>query len=114
MTTLKTPGELKYDIHQLKTKIELDAILGKPNLKTMQSLKKKTEQLEKSEMRELRKLVKTLTYKADVYGPHGRIYSWENKWTVTPAGKLKHGEKEYDAEELTDGHGRKIRAHSNY
>ena len=62
--------------------------------------------------RELKRLAKYLTYKADIYGPTGRIYSCDAKWTVREdvLGKayLFHGDKIIDPEQLCDGHGRTI------
>lgn len=62
--------------------------------------------------RELKRLAKYLTYKADIYGPTGRIYSCDAKWTVREdvLGKayLFHGDKLIDPEQLCDGHGRTI------
>ena len=58
--------------------------------------------------RELKRLAQHLTYKADIYGPEGRIYSGDAKFIVSTDGKLFHGAKELDVAKLTDGHGRAI------
>jgi len=75
-------------------------------------------QLEIAQRRELKRLAKVLTYKADVYGPEGRIHSHEAKWTVRNdmGGKacLYHGDMAYLADELSDGHGRTITTDSMY
>lgn len=71
------------------------------------------ELLEKRRRRYLRRLAETLTYKADVYGPTGRIFSHQAKWKVID-GRLLHGDIEYQPEQLTDGHGRQITDESSY
>jgi hypothetical protein len=59
--------------------------------------------------RRLKKLAEELTYKADIYGPEGRIYSFMNKWSVSEDGKLMFGEKKFNVPgDLYDGHGRDI------
>jgi hypothetical protein len=63
--------------------------------------------------RELKRLARVLTYKADVYGPQGRIYSHTAKWEVRD-GVLWHGSQAYDPDTLCDGHGRTIDAESMY
>lgn len=62
--------------------------------------------------KELRKLAETLTYKSDVYGPKGRIFSFEARWRVRD-GRLLHGAQEYDPASLYDGHGRPITPESS-
>ena len=58
--------------------------------------------------RENRRLAEVLTYKADVYGPAGRIYSFEHKWTVAKDGRLLLDGSEIDPLDLRDGNGRVI------
>jgi hypothetical protein len=68
---------------------------------------------EAAKLRELKRLAKVLTYKADIYGPNGRIYGFEAKFAVRD-GKLFHGTVELDPSTLTDGHGRTITSDSNF
>jgi hypothetical protein len=55
----------------------------------------------------LKKLAKLLTYKADIYGPNGRIYACDAAFTVQN-GKLFHGQTEIDPTTLRDGNGNPI------
>ena len=55
----------------------------------------------------LRRLAKLLTYKADIYGPQGRIFSFEAQWRVEGE-QLFHGDKLVDPDTLRDGHGNLI------
>lgn len=55
----------------------------------------------------LKRLARVLQFKADIYGPNGRIYACDAKFAVRD-GKLFHGEIELDPDLLRDGHGRPI------
>ncbi len=68
---------------------------------------------ELKKIRLLKKLARVLTFKADIYGPNGRIYGFEHKFKVKD-GKLFHGDKELDPSTLYDGHGRLITEDSNF
>lgn len=59
--------------------------------------------------RYLKRLAAVLKYKADIYGPKGRIYAADAKFAVRD-GKLFHGDIELNPDSLCDGHGRKIYA----
>ena len=61
------------------------------------------------ERRYLKRLAAVLRYKADIYGPNGRIFGFEAKFAVRD-GKLFHGSAELNPDSLCDGHGRKIYA----
>ena len=55
-----------------------------------------------------RRLARYLTYKADVYGPNGRIFSFEHKWSSSVNGALLLDGVEIDPDTLRDGNGRVI------
>jgi len=55
----------------------------------------------------LQQLAQYLSQKPDIYTPTGRIYAYEDKFTVRD-GKLFHGSRELALASLTDGHGRRI------
>ena len=55
-----------------------------------------------------KRLVRLLRYKADIYGPFGRIYSFEHKWGVSPTGELLLDGVPVDPHTLRDGNGRII------
>ena len=57
---------------------------------------------------ENKRLVRCLRYKADIYGPFGRIYSFEHKWGVSPTGELLLDGVPVDPHTLRDGNGRII------
>lgn len=57
--------------------------------------------------KQLNKLAKYLTFKADIYSDSGRIYGFENKFIVKD-GKLFHGTKELNPCRLFDGNGQQI------
>ena len=67
----------------------------------------------KQTTKQLKALAEVLTYKADIYGPNGRIYGWEGEFKVIK-GELFHGENKLDPSTLRDGHGRRITEDSNY
>jgi hypothetical protein len=69
-------------------------------------LKMKSEKEKIEYRRRVKRLAEELTYKADIYGPIGRIYSFKAPWKVDTDGKLFHGDTEYDPKDLYDGHGR--------
>ena len=58
--------------------------------------------------RENKRLVQRLRYKADVYGPSGRIYSFEHKWAVSKSGDLLLDGAPIDPDSLLDCNGRII------
>lgn len=58
--------------------------------------------------RENKRLVQRLRYKADIYGPSGRIYSFEHNWSVSPSGDLLLDGAPIDPCSLRDGNGRII------
>jgi len=58
--------------------------------------------------RENKRLVRRLRYKADIYGPFGRIYSFEHKLGVSPTGELPLDGVPVDPYTLRDGNGRII------
>ena len=67
----------------------------------------------KQTTKQLKALAEVLTYKADIYGPNGRIYGWEAPFRVVK-GELFHGENKLDPSTLTDGHARRITEDSNF
>ena len=67
----------------------------------------------KQTTKQLKALAKILTYKADIYGPDGRIYGFEAPFRVIN-GELFHGKTKLDPSTLTDGHARRITADSNF
>jgi len=86
---------LRYDIHNLtKTMETLPASLWPKNAEA--TLARKKAELPIAARRELKRLAKVLTYKWDIYGPNGRIYAADAKFTVSPDGKLFHGTTELD------------------
>lgn len=62
----------------------------------------------RKEKQRMEKLIEGLTYKADIYGPNGRIYSFKAPWRFDEHGNLFHGEVQYQLKDLYDGHCRPI------
>lgn len=58
--------------------------------------------------RENKRLVQLLRHKADVYGPSGRIYTFEHKRSVSTSGDLLLDGVPIDPCSLLDGNGRII------
>ena len=58
--------------------------------------------------RENKRLARLLRYKADVYGPSGRIYGFEHTWAVSSSGELLLDGVPIDPDSLRDGNGRII------
>jgi hypothetical protein len=113
---MKSASLIKYDIHTIKRAIESsDRCSDRDKLipRLRAKLAKKEADLVIATRRELKRLAHTLTFKADIYGPTGRIHSHELKWTVRD-NKLFHGDKEIDPATLCDGHGRLITWESGY
>lgn len=106
---MKSAALLRYDIRNLENNLLLDYMPAALRPKLEATLAKKKAELQIAERRELKRLAKHLTYKADIYGPLGRIYSFEAKFHVRDD-KLFHGEIELDPAKLYDGHGRPITA----
>ena len=72
----------------------------------------------KARRREHRALARALIYKADVYGPNGRIYSSDGFWGSNDEGVTFTNAKtqvvtSYRPEDLRDGHGNLIVVDSN-
>lgn len=89
-------GLINYKLHKMR---EANA--------APEEIAKVEARLEVAKRRELKRLANVLKYKADIYGPEGRIYGFEAKFAVRD-GKLFHGKKELDPAKLRDGHGRLI------
>ena len=108
----ETASSLRYRIHKITRDLRTPEALALAMKSTGTPLTKLYVKLNIAERRELKRLARVLTYKADVYGPTGRIYSFEAPWTVgvDGAGKpaLFHGTKQYDPNTLRDGHGQLI------
>jgi hypothetical protein len=104
---MKSAALLRYEIARLEK--DTAGYLPVPlRAKIEASLAKKKAELPAAERRELKRLARLLTYKADIYGPNGRIYGFEAEFTVSAEGKLFHGTVELDPAQLHDGHGRLI------
>jgi hypothetical protein len=95
---MKSAAELRYEIHSLEKDLS-DYMPASLRSKMETNLAKKKADL---------LIARYLTYKADIYGPTGRIYGFEAKFHVSPDAKLYHGTMELDPATLTDGHGRVI------
>jgi hypothetical protein len=104
---MKSAAELRYEIHRLEKDLS-DYMPASLRSKMETNLAKKKADLLIAHRRELKRLARYLTYKADIYGPTGRIYGFEAKFHVSPDAKLYHGTMELDPATLTDGHGRVI------
>lgn len=127
--SLPSPGLIRLDLFRLRQEIEpfqIDFHNGKLTdagltkfLALKNRINKKEADLVVAERRYLKQLAKVLNCKADVYGPNGRMFTWDDEsdkrtpYTVRD-GKLFHGEVEIDHTKLTDGHGRGIYPHSDY
>jgi hypothetical protein len=107
---MKPASLLRYELHKLRESLRVD---NGGDISLAFTIERKQAQLVIAERRELKRLARYLTFKADIYGPTGRIYSCDAKWTVRD-GKLFHGNKVIDPNTLTDGHGRTIDPDSNY
>jgi len=70
-----------------------------------------------AQRREARAVARLLVFKADVYGPAGRIFSFQGKWKAkgdSLSFTQKGVETIYRISELSDGHGRGITSDSSY
>jgi hypothetical protein len=94
-------GLLNYKLHKMRE-------AGAPAAE----IAKVEARLAVAKRRELKRLARVLRFKADVYGPEGRIYGFDAPFAVRD-GKLFHGEKELDPAKLRDGHGRPIHDESD-
>lgn len=104
---MKSASLIRYDIHRWARAIEAQVTeAGRHTYRV--KLAKSQAMLPVAERRELKRLAKYLTYKADIYGPRGRIYGFKAKFHVTTDGKLFHGDVELDPSSLEDGNGRLI------
>lgn len=109
MPKLETPSLIKYAIHETESKIRTRSLLSPfPPTQLLEKLEQLETQLHRSKLKQLQLLIEELETKADIYGPHGRIFTFEHTWRVSPDGKLFHGDTEYQPETLEDGHARKI------
>lgn len=100
---MKDAASIRYQIHKLKTSL-------KPDLEKLQKLES---DLPVAVRRELKQLAKVLKYKADVYGPDGRIFSCDGEWSVINnclvfTDRETKTQTTYNPEHLTDGHGQII------
>lgn len=95
---MKQASQIRHDIHV----IERDWPYTSPKLAQMKH------DLVVATRRENKRLADTLTHKADVYGPTGRIYSFEHKWSVAKTGELLLDGTVVNPSDLRDGHGRLI------
>lgn len=108
---MKSAAEITHQIHMLKREIATFT----PSPKDIAKLAKLEAELPTAKLRENKRLVKTLTYKADIYHPRlGRIYSHQGSWTCDTAG-LFFTKREcpsmhiaINPDELTDGNGQLI------
>lgn len=105
---MKSSALLSYDIRQLEKFLLPGCCPTAQRSKFEAILAKKQQQLPIARRRELKRLARHLTYKADIYGPSGRIYAAEAKFTVSDDGRLFHGQTELDPAQLYDGHGQTI------
>jgi hypothetical protein len=114
---MKSAALLRYDIRNIEANITAGFLGHLGNEIARAKVAKKQAELAVAVRRELKRLCKVLTYKADVYGPNGRIYSHEGKWEVTPGNQLVFVKVPgtsptiytvYNPEQLTDGHGQII------
>lgn len=104
---MQSPALIRYRIHQLEKEIMLEDDVSEARRR----IAKLEEQFEVALRRELKRLAGLLTYKADIYGPNGRIYSHTAKWTVgwlNCKPSLFHGSLAIDHTKLFDGHGELI------
>lgn len=76
-------------------------------------LARKATQYTVARRRFLKRIARTLQLKPDVYGPQGRIYSFQAKWRASDNGLLMHGDTPYDLTSLSDGNGGPIDDQSN-
>lgn len=112
---MRNASLIRYDISKIqRTRGTQELINPASAAATDARLAKLEADLVTAERRELKRLAKHLTYKADVYtseAPGGRIYSFDAKWHVAEVdGKpaLFHGTRQLDREQLCDGHGQYI------
>ena len=109
--TKYTAALIRYDIAKLAEKIDRITLTDGTQalyVRLNTELERKERELVTATRRELKRLAKVLTLKADIYGPNGRIYSHEAKWSVTPDGTLMHGNAIINPSSLRDGHGQQI------
>jgi len=115
-----TSSEIRYNIAKLQRRL-LGVFDRQPETdKIVAKIGKLREQYPATLKRELKRLCVVLTYKADVYGPHGRIFSHEGKWSVVEQRdgllalcfiRAKQGAGYcYNPEDLRDGHDQTIYA----
>lgn len=108
---MKSAALIRYDIAKLAEKIGRITLTDGTQalyVRLNTELERKERELVTATRRELKRLAKVLTFKADIYGPNGRIYSHEAQWSVTPDGTLMHGTAVLDPATLRDGNGRAI------
>lgn len=105
---MKPASLIRYDIRNLEKKLLPGCMPAALRPKVEATLAKKKAELQIAERREFKRLAKVLTFKADIYGPNGRIYSHMARWAVSDEGQLMHGTTIIDPATLTDGNGRVI------
>lgn len=121
---MRSAGLIRFDIARLKNNIASQIAPAGVAPIWQAKLARLEADLVVAERRELKRLAKTLTFKADVYGPQGRIYSHEGKWIVK---NDQHGKSAlcfvrnssgesimFTRDTITNGHGEIITADDNY
>jgi hypothetical protein len=109
--------DIRRQIERLKAKLVDAKWPSKAADDLAEAIGNKRAQLFRAVNRELKALAKHLTYKADIYGPNGRIFSCDGCWGVGTADDgsqcltyTTHGNvlTHYKPEQLRDGNGQTI------